>query len=173
MVMPRSRSMSIRSRYWARMARGSTTPVSCSIRSARVDLPWSMWAMMQKFRISSGDVNVLSANVLTGAVPRESGRGTWSMVPCVRGWSVQNRVPAVSEHGPVPRPAHGAVTQVHGAERLAKLAYSPDLDGLADPGEVVWAWVPFEDDPAVGKDRPLLVVGRTGRFLLALMLSSK
>jgi len=95
------------------------------------------------------------------------------MVPCARRWSLQNRVLAVSDHGPVPRPAHGAVTQVHGAEHLGKLDYSPDLDGLADPGEVVWAWVPFEDDPAVGKDRPLLVVGRTGRFLLALMLSSK
>ena len=55
-VMPRSRSMSIRSRYCARIARASTTPVSCSIRSASVDLPWSMWAMMQKLRISSGGV---------------------------------------------------------------------------------------------------------------------
>ena len=55
-VMPRSRSMSIRSRYCARMARGSTTPVICSIRSASVDLPWSMWAMMQKFRMRSGGV---------------------------------------------------------------------------------------------------------------------
>ena len=54
--MPRSRSMSIRSRYCARIARASTTPVICSIRSASVDLPWSMWAMMQKFRISSGGV---------------------------------------------------------------------------------------------------------------------
>ena len=54
--MPRSRSMSIRSRYWARIARASTTPVSCSIRSARVDLPWSMWAMMQKLRIIAGSV---------------------------------------------------------------------------------------------------------------------
>src|ERR1700754_2396816 len=105
------------------MARASTTPVSCSMRSARVDLPWSMWAMMQKFRISSGDVNVLSENVLTGAIPRESGRGTHSMVPCARRWSSQNRVLTVSDHGPVPRPAHGAVTQVHGAEHLGKLAY--------------------------------------------------
>lgn len=79
----------------------------------------------------------------------------------------------MSEHGPVPRPAHGAVTQVHEADRMAKLEYSPDLDGLADPGEVVWAWVPFEDDPRLGKDRPLLVVGRSGRGLLALMLSSQ
>ena len=56
MVMPRSRSMSIRSRYWARIRRGSTTPVICSIRSARVDLPWSMWAMMQKLRMRAGSV---------------------------------------------------------------------------------------------------------------------
>ena len=53
-VMPRSRSMSMRSRYCARMSRSETTPVICSMRSASVDLPWSMWAMMQKLRISSG-----------------------------------------------------------------------------------------------------------------------
>src|SRR6476619_236003 len=57
MVMPRSRSMSIRSRYCALIARSSTTPVSWSIRSASVDLPWSMWAMMQKFRTTSGGVD--------------------------------------------------------------------------------------------------------------------
>ena len=34
------------------------------MRSASVDLPWSMWAMMQKFRISDGGVNVWSANEL-------------------------------------------------------------------------------------------------------------
>ncbi len=56
MVMPRSRSMSIRSRYCARALRSSTTPVSCSMRSASVDLPWSMCAMMQKLRMISGGV---------------------------------------------------------------------------------------------------------------------
>jgi hypothetical protein len=55
-VMPRSRSMSMRSRYCARAARSSTTPVSCSIRSASVDLPWSMCAMMQKLRMIAGSV---------------------------------------------------------------------------------------------------------------------
>lgn len=53
------------------------------------------------------------------------------------------------------------------------LAYAPDLDGRADPGEVVWAWVPYEEDTSRGKDRPVLVVGRTGRVLLGLMLSSQ
>jgi hypothetical protein len=53
------------------------------------------------------------------------------------------------------------------------LAYNPVLDGDADPGEVVWTWVPYEDDPAQGKDRPVLVVGRDGRRVHALMLSSQ
>jgi small subunit ribosomal protein S20 len=38
------------------MDRASTTPVCWSIRSARVDFPWSMWAMMQKFRMTEGSV---------------------------------------------------------------------------------------------------------------------
>jgi PemK-like, MazF-like toxin of type II toxin-antitoxin system len=54
-----------------------------------------------------------------------------------------------------------------------QLAYAPDLDGDADPGEIVWTWVPYEDDPAQGKDRPVLVVGRDARKLLGLMLSSQ
>ncbi len=61
MVMPRSRSMSMRSRYWAFMSRSLTMPVMPSIRSARVDLPWSMWAMMQKLRIHSGSVEAGSS----------------------------------------------------------------------------------------------------------------
>jgi len=53
------------------------------------------------------------------------------------------------------------------------LEYAPNLDGDADPGEIVWTWVKYEDDPSQGKDRPVLVVGRTGRTLLGLMLSSQ
>lgn len=37
--------------------------------------------------------------------------------------------------------------------------YAPEADGLPDPGEVCWAWVPYEDDPSRGKDRPVLVIG--------------
>ncbi|SDD09221.1 PemK-like, MazF-like toxin of type II toxin-antitoxin system [Sanguibacter gelidistatuariae] len=51
--------------------------------------------------------------------------------------------------------------------------YSPSLDGNPDPGEVVWTWVPYEEDYTRGKDRPVLVVGRDGYWLLGLMLSSK
>lgn len=51
--------------------------------------------------------------------------------------------------------------------------YDPQPDGSADPGEVVWAWVPYEDDPRQGKDRPVLVIGRDGAELLALQLTSR
>lgn len=54
-----------------------------------------------------------------------------------------------------------------------RLVYAPQLDGQADPGEIVWTWVPYEDDPQQGKDRPVLVIGRNGAVLLGLMLSSK
>ncbi len=51
--------------------------------------------------------------------------------------------------------------------------YAPQADGRPDPGEVVWAWVPYEEDHAQGKDRPVLLVGRDANYLLALMLTSK
>ena len=51
--------------------------------------------------------------------------------------------------------------------------WAPRPDGRADPGEVVWAWVPYEDDPTQGKDRPVLVIGEDGGQLLALPLTSK
>ena len=54
------------------------------------------------------------------------------------------------------------------AQRARKLVYAPDLDGRADPGEIVWTWVVYEDDPTRGKDRPVLVVGRDRRTLLGL-----
>lgn len=75
--------------------------------------------------------------------------------------------------GEDPRPVKGAVREIRSLREAAELTYSPELDGLADPGEIVWAWVPYEEDPARGKDRPLLVVGRSGRSLLGLMLSSR
>jgi hypothetical protein len=69
-----------------------------------------------------------------------------------------------------------AATQYSGP---LELDYRPDLDGDPDPGEVVWAWVPYEEDNTRGKDRPLIVVGRTPASASAtagyvgLMLSSR
>ncbi len=53
------------------------------------------------------------------------------------------------------------------------LEYRPRNDDRPDPGEIVWAWVPYEEGDGRGKDRPVLVVARQGTALLGLMLSSK
>jgi hypothetical protein len=39
-------------------------------------------------------------------------------------------------------------------------SYEPEADGEPDPGEVVWAWVPYEEDADRGKDRPVLLIAR-------------
>ena len=55
--------------------------------------------------------------------------------------------------------------------------YAPEVDGEPDPGEVVWAWVPYEDDPTQGKDRPVLLLATAGPGegdgWVGLMLSSQ
>ena len=53
------------------------------------------------------------------------------------------------------------------------IAYDPHPDGRPDPGEVVWTWVPFEEDPTLGKDRPVVVIGRHGQLLSGVALTSK
>jgi hypothetical protein len=45
------------------------------------------------------------------------------------------------------------------AKRLS-LAYAPRRDGAPDAGEIVWTWVPFEENDGRGKDRPVLVIAR-------------
>ena len=70
-----------------------------------------------------------------------------------------------------PAPADGGAHTYRGRVRIA---YAPRDDQAPDPGEVVWCWVAFEEDDAIGKDRPVVIVGETadGR-LAALMLSSR
>lgn len=53
------------------------------------------------------------------------------------------------------------------------MVYAPKPDGVPDPGEIVWTWVPFEEDHRQGKDRPVLLIGREGPWLLGLSLTSK
>lgn len=59
------------------------------------------------------------------------------------------------------------------ATTLPDLTYRPHPDGDPDPGEIVWAWVPYEEDHTRGKDRPVLVIGHEGELLVALQLTSR
>lgn len=55
---------------------------------------------------------------------------------------------------------------------MPPVSYTPTPGKTADPGEVVWTWVPFEEDHSQGKDRPVLLVGREASWLLALQMTS-
>ncbi|MET3173333.1 UNVERIFIED_ORG: hypothetical protein ABIB52_001165 [Arthrobacter sp. UYCu721] len=75
------------------------------------------------------------------------------------------RAPAARPAPPGPYPGDFGGT--------AAIRYAPQPDGSPDPGEIVWTWVPYEEDHSRGKDRPVLLVGKNGRYLLGVMLTSK
>src|SRR5258708_32227275 len=80
MVIPRSFSRSIESRTWSTAFLASMVPVRDRSRSARVDLPWSMWATMEKLRIRSVAIRLRIARPCAarrepGAVPDPLGAG--------------------------------------------------------------------------------------------------
>jgi mRNA-degrading endonuclease toxin of MazEF toxin-antitoxin module len=54
-----------------------------------------------------------------------------------------------------------------------QVTYDPHPDGKPDPGEVVWVWIPYEDDPTRGKDRPSIVIGSVGTDVAVVPLTSK
>ncbi|MFE4638497.1 type II toxin-antitoxin system PemK/MazF family toxin [Streptomyces sp. NPDC056773] len=81
-------------------------------------------------------------------------------------------------NGHVEQPGRDGVTATAEADPNAigpvQTSYAPDRDGDPDPGEIVWTWVPFEENDGRGKDRPVLVVAREASgTLLAVQLSSK
>ncbi len=149
---------------------------------------------MQKFRICAGGVKVLSAKLLMG-ISWSSGLRVCPAYPC-KAAGTQSRFPVrVYAANMASTPKSQWKTLQRFAENLVfneapklvrhvqntqtvlrearKVVYAPDLDGRADPGEIVWTWVVYEDDPSRGKDRPVLVVGRDRSVLLGLMVSSQ
>ena len=80
------------------------------------------------------------------------------------------RTPRPAEVRPVRPDDSGYPGDFTGTPRLS---YEPQDDSDADPGEIVWTWVPYEEDHSRGKDRPVLVIGRDGGWLLALPMTSQ
>ena len=120
---------------------------------------------------------------------KSSSSGTSGSRPSGSAESAQAHAPKSSEAKPTPtRPrshdsgatagatapsSRGVSVYDVSALGLPDFTYSPDPDGDADPGEVVWAWVPFEEDPAQGKDRPVLVLARHETRLVVAQMTSK
>lgn len=56
---------------------------------------------------------------------------------------------------------------------LPDFDYRPDSDKAPDPGEVVWTWVPYEENDGRGKDRPVLVLAEEGNCVIFGQMTSK
>ncbi|TGD90670.1 type II toxin-antitoxin system PemK/MazF family toxin [Mycolicibacterium sp. CH28] len=131
----------------------------------------SQWRTLQKFAehlVFNEAPKFIRQLPIPEAVPRTIQQGLRMGIEALVASAVTVEQPAAITAG---RPVTSA--SVPTAHRARKLVYAPDLDGRADPGEVVWTWVVYEDDPTQGKDRPVLVVGRDRQTLLGLMLSSQ
>lgn len=104
------------------------------------------------------------------------------MPPGTRLQDLADRVKARLSKGSAPRRtptgSPGATrspdpTDDHAGTDGVEVVYEPERDGEPDPGEVVWSWVPYEEDPTQGKDRPVLILGHDGPLLAGVQLSSK
>jgi PemK-like, MazF-like toxin of type II toxin-antitoxin system len=111
---------------------------------------------------------------LASVALREGARSLQRADPVPRRRARAATPPPAARRSPTIRPpdAAGAGRGDRAGGRIGT-DYRPHDDGRPDPGEVVWAWVPYEEDDGRGKDRPVLVVARDGAVLLGLMLSSK
>lgn len=102
-------------------------------------------------------------------------RGALRFLDRLGGAPPATRRPAGKAPARQPARASGGLTGTYPGDfqGKTKVQYRPAANGLAEPGEIVWTWVPFEEDHSRGKDRPVLLVGSQGRYLLGLMLTSK
>ena len=128
-VIPRSRSRSIESSSCGMCLRASTAPVSSRMRSASVDLPWSMWAMIEKLRIcvhgpteygerpaqsiSAGGSSALPV----GAAPRQRVPGRTGRCPRRRGSRSAGDRPSTTPVQPTPPRRSPAPTRSPGRDR--------------------------------------------------------
>lgn len=93
-----------------------------------------------------------SSSRSSGSTPRAT------LNPQPRRRSAQSAPTLEAEHGRMP----GAETVSVDPDRIKNVLidYAPDRDGDPDAGEVIWTWVPYEENDGRGKDRPVLVIGR-------------
>ncbi|RNE49786.1 hypothetical protein C5L39_04575 [Corynebacterium alimapuense] len=65
-----------------------------------------------------------------------------------------------------------AKIRVEATGRISRnVYYAPDMDGQAEPGEVVWVWTPTDGAEKLPRERAMLVIGRDRHAVLGLLIS--
>lgn len=102
------------------------------------------------------------------ADPRHAGRGR-------RAEAARHSGETLVAHSLSELPRIGEAPKVYSVPDLGlpEFDYSPREDDFPDPGEVVWTWVPYEEDRSQGKDRPVLVLAEIERCIVFAQLTSK
>ena len=68
--------------------------------------------------------------------------------------------------------AAASAIRVEATERMSRnIYYAPDMDGQAEPGEVVWIWAPSDGPDMPPRERAMLVIGRDRHTILGLLIS--
>lgn len=70
----------------------------------------------------------------------------------------------------------GSATVQVDPERVqdVNVGYAPSRNDIPNSGEVIWTWVPYEENDGRGKDRPVLVIGRqSAQRVYAVRMTSK
>ena len=71
------------------------------------------------------------------------------------------------------RPA-GRARYITKGDKVPPFVYDPKTgNGAADPGEVIWCWVPYEEEDGRGKDRPVLVMAALAEAVIGAQMTSK
>ena len=140
------------------MLRPSTSPVTSSIRSASVDLPWSMWAMMQKFRMRAGSV---VAGVVTVPPSSHAPAGGTAARPGDRRGRHGDAEPVLERDGdqrPRRRPSAGSASRPVVSRRLrARSRWSSRR-----PRSSAAIWSPRRGGPRGPSERPPVDLGWYG-----------
>ena len=144
-----------------------------------------MPSLARKRKFGQSGKMLLGAGLFYGAneffelIPSE--QGSWVAVALASLAVINSFLPTNQKSKPLPR-SYG--TKLH-PKYLDSPSYPGDFKGKvvpiytpnpgqdADPGEIIWTWVPYEEDFSQGKDRPVLLIGKDGDWLLGLMLTSQ
>lgn len=110
---------------------------------------------------TNGILSALAEILLKAVGSGRASRTSGPRRPDARLRTSQERTASVSPDVGPGRP-RGTETVRIDPEAISHLevAYAPERDGAPDAGEIVWTWVPYEENDGRGKDRPVLVIGR-------------